>query len=597
MPSCWKSVWLLLVSFTSLLLPLKAQPDTTAAPLAAVRIHGLASPGKNFVRELRRLRSATEVQVRLQLWSLSAQAEGYLEARTEALIRRGDTLHAYLEPGPFYRYDSLRFPGLPAAALQEAGFDRWQRKQRPVDWSELRQGMQQVLDQYQQVGYPFASFDQTQLSYHRHGPDTLGLRLAYAFDPGPLVRIDSIRVQGNPREAPGFIYGLIKLRPGEPYAQQRIAEIPRILNNSIYYEEVAQPKVTFTPYQTALVDLKVKRKKAGKFDLLLGLLPPREPGQSFQFTGLVDVMLVSPLRQGEVFQLEFEKLTSSSQRLHLELGLPYLLRTPFQVNGRFDLLKQEEAFLNLEGALEAGYAFSPFLRAGLYSEVRSSRLLDSALVLENGAENTPQQLDGNRQVVGGEFYYENLDYRLNPRRGVRAQLRVGLGRREIVENVLLTRQDSNLYAGINQLQPLQEMSLELDTYFPLGGRHVLYAGNRSYWLGLESYFRNDQQQLGGARSIRGFNENQFFSDFYTFFSLEYRLLLERDSYLFVFGDYAWLRDQVRGRRQIQPYGTGLGMSYGTKAGIISVIYAIGGTQDLAFQPGRGRIHIGLVNPF
>ena len=39
------------------------------------------------------------------------------------------------------------------------------------------------------------------------------------------------------------------------------------------------------------------------------------------------------------------------------------------------------------------------------------------------------------------------------------------------------------------------------------------------------------------------------------------------------------------------------MTYETKAGMVSLTYAVGQVQDLSFQPSRGRIHIGLVNQF
>ena len=44
-------------------------------------------------------------------------------------------------------------------------------------------------------------------------------------------------------------------------------------------------------------------------------------------------------------------------------------------------------------------------------------------------------------------------------------------------------------------------------------------------------------------------------------------------------------------------GLGLGMNYGTEAGIISLSYAIGKTADIPFQPSRGKVHIGFINQF
>lgn len=153
-----------------------------------------------------------------------------------------------------------------------------------------------------------------------------------------------------------------------------------------------------------------------------------------------------------------------------------------------------------------------------------------------------------------------------------------------------------LYDSLRLSQPVREISLSVKWYKRLRGRHIVHLAAQQGWLGLESYLRNDQWQLGGARSLRGFNENQFFADAFWIGTLEYRIQLERDSYLFAFCDGAWLRDRFGGQAT-WPLGTGLGMSYGTRAGVLSVVYAAGRSEDIPFQPGRGKIHIGFVNQF
>jgi hypothetical protein len=48
---------------------------------------------------------------------------------------------------------------------------------------------------------------------------------------------------------------------------------------------------------------------------------------------------------------------------------------------------------------------------------------------------------------------------------------------------------------------------------------------------------------------------------------------------------------------MRPWGVGLGLTYETKAGMLSVTYAAGQVAGAPFQPARGKIHIGLVNQF
>lgn len=560
-------------------------------PPAITQLEGLPSDAQaELHRLLRRQADSAQARQALRQWLDQQRAEGYLELSLGSFDWRDDTLHLRLHRGPQYRYQALDLPGLPPAYREKQRLPRLVSRQAPVDWAELGRRLDAIVDAYQQIGYPFARFGQRRVQYQRAG-DTVLVAVQYRFEAGPLSRLDTIQFRGAPREQPAFLYNLIRLRPGDPFEAQALADIPRILNNSIYYERVEPPTVRFTPEGNAQVEVAMTKAKPGRFNLLLGLLPPQNEGQRFQFTGNVDILLVSPLKLGEIFLLKYDKLTTTSQRVELRLRLPYLLRTPLRAEGDFTLLKQAEDFLNLdlEGALE--YAFSPALVARFWGRNRSTRLLDSALL--DTANLTPAQLDGSRSMLGVGLRYERLDYRYNPSRGVEAQLDLGLGRREIRRNLRL---DSAVYAGLPLRQPVQEITLRLAGYLPLWPRHVLHLANHSYWLGLQTYLRNDQLQVGGARSLRGFNENAFFTDFYSQATLEYRFQLERDSYLFGFFDAAYLRDRVSERIRY-PLGTGLGMSYGTKAGILSIIYAVGRSQEISFQPARGRIHVGLLNRF
>ncbi|MCB0851817.1 MAG: BamA/TamA family outer membrane protein, partial [Bacteroidetes bacterium] len=359
-------------------------------------------------------------------------------------------------------------------------------------------------------------------------------------------------------------------------------------------QRVRPPQVSFTADERAYIDIEVERKKAGKFDVLLGILPPVNNTQRLQFTGSMDILLVSPLRFGEQIAFKYNKLVGSSQQVNFDLMVPYLFRIPLKLETHFDLLKQREDFLNLNASGSALFEFSPFLAGRFYVKNRSSRLLDSAF--RDTSTMNFSQLDGNRRLFGLGLVYENLDYKLNPGKGWSAFVDVGVGRRMIRENFLLKNAFPEVYQDLNLRQPVNEINMEVNWYKTLFPRNVIHLANRTYWLGMENYLRNDQLQVGGSRSIRGFNENEFFTDFYSFFTAEYRFQLERDSYLFLFGDYAYLENNETGTIDY-PMGVGFGMNYGTKAGIISLVYAIGRSKEIPFQPARGKIHIGFINQF
>ena len=541
------------------------------------------------IRQARQLPAAREV---MENWVDNQQDLGFAEAVLSDFQLYGDTLRVGLWKGQQYHYSALEPPGLPASYLNRYDLDQLAAKEERVNWENLNHSLDQVINDYQNEGYPFARFYQRRVIY-QPGEESgeVAVRVHYEFDPGPYTPIDTIIFLGNPREKPSFIFNLARIRPGDPYQEQLVADLPRLLNNSIYYEQVQAPEVTFLPYQGAQVQVQLKKAQTSRFNLLLGLLPPLDQSQRLQFTGVLDLVLVSPFRLGEILALEYNQLPSTSQRLNLEVKLPYLLRIPIRAQGRFTLLKQEVDFLNLEYEAGLEYGFSPNLSARFRVDGRNTRLLDSTL--RDTSNLTPDQLDGQRQLFGLGLHYERLDYRFNPSKGIDASIDLGLGNRRIRPNL---RFSEEVYENLLLNQAAQEIKLSVKAYWPLSPRQVIHLANQSYWLGLTQYLRNDQLQIGGARSLRGFNENQFFTDLMSFMTLEYRFQLERDSYLFAFFDAAYLRDRVRDE-EIYPIGTGIGMNYGTKAGILSIIYAVGRTADIPFQPARGKIHVGLINRF
>ncbi|MDW3651369.1 MAG: BamA/TamA family outer membrane protein [Bacteroidia bacterium] len=528
----------------------------------------------------------------LDEWIGEKQQKGLLEYTYSILSQ--DPYRIQIFEGPYYYYKAIQLVGINELYPQRAGIDRLYRKQEVVNWTDLEEKMESCLDQYQNEGYPFASFQQTQFKYIAHKGDSVGVEISYVFDSGPLVRIDSVIVKGKIRENANFVYNLSGLNPGDIYRHKLVRDAPRILNNSIYYEEVKDPRVKFRSDNKADIQLELEQKQTSRLDILLGILPPVDNTQRLQFTGSIDVALLSPIRRGELLEFKFEKLTQSSQQTRLALMMPYLLRTPLRLSGAFELLKQNEDFQNQSLDLAAQYDFSPFLSASFYLNTKNTRLLGESLV-DTSLLDFPQ-LDSRRRMLGLGLNFENLDYRLNPSRGLHTSLKIGLGTRSIQENVQISRTRPEVYENIDREQPSREIDFRFKWYQQLIPRHVLHIANHTYWLDIEDILRNDQLQVGGARSIRGFNENQFFTDFYSFFSLEYRLQLERNSYVFVFGDYAYLENNEASSIS-RPISTGIGMNYGTKAGIISISYAIGKAENIPFQAARGRVHIGLINQF
>ena len=576
--------------FPCLILGIQAQ----TLQFGHIQINGISDKelAQQMSRDLRSAEDSLALQAALLPWYDKVAKQGLLEFSLDKAIKSEDNWQLFFHQGPIYLYESIALKGLNDLYLTKSGIDKLIRKQLPVDWADLMQRLTYCIQLFQAEGYPFAAFQEAAITYRQAGKDTLWTRIAYEFEAGSLVVIDSIHISGNHREKDAFVHSLARLSPGMRYNQALIDDIPRILNNSIYYQKVAPPSLSFDSPEQAELSLKLTSKQAGKFDALLGILPPDANNEKLQFTGTADIVLVSPFRFGEVIQFKYDKFNSNSQRLDLNVMIPYILHTPLKLEASLLLHKQAEDFLNRYFQLASYYNFSPNFAAKFYLKNKRASFLGGS---NPSVDSTflANQLDGQLSMLGLGLAYEQLDYRITPTKGLSLSLDLALGQRALRDN---PRIPEELYEGISDEQAVRELDFRIKWYRPISQRHVVHLANHTYWLDQNTYFTNDLLQVGGAKSIRGFNEKQFFTNFYSFFTLEYRLMLEKDSYIFIFGDYAYLQNSVS-QENLRARAFGLGMRYGTKAGIISISYAVGslGTGDL--QAGRGKIHIGLINQF
>ncbi len=518
-------------------------------------------------------------------------ANGYLEAALKGFEVKEKTLFIDFHRGAVYRLDSLVINGLGESEFQKGGYAKLNQKRPLLSLEDIKLRMEGNLRAFQDHGYPFARFDSLQVSYLERN-DTIHSHIRYRFNAGKLTLIDSVHVEGDIREKESFVRGITGLYSGMVFDQTAVESAPRILNNSIYFKNVDPIEVEFIDEETANLKITVEPRQSGKFDFLFGILPPRDESRKIEFTALADFQLVSPLfRAGEVLEFRYDKLVGSSQKLHVKYTQPYLFSSPMNVRVEVDLLKQDTSFLTRYFRLSSAYAFSPQLAVKVYLKSKTSSLISTK---HYDTLSPPPILDAKDQTYGIGFTFNNLDYRFNPRRGWDVLADFGIGRKRVINNPTL---DDRIYEGLILRLPKREFEFSIDWYRSLAKRLVLRVGNRTYWLDQEQYFDNDLLQVGGSRTIRGFDENQFFTHFYSQFTVESRFLLEQNSYLFVFSDYAYLESRAGKNEVLRPWGIGLGLTYETRAGMVSVTYAVGQVAEFPFQPSRGRIHLGLLNQF
>ncbi len=517
----------------------------------------------------------------------------YLEASVDTLTRVGDAWVALLHLGKPYTLSNLQNGNVASRFLQESGFRQRLYQQRPFSPKHLQNLQERLLTIAENSGYPFArvwldslQFDQEQVS----------ARLM--MEPGRFVQIAGLELSGELQIAESYLSHYLGLRPGTPYNRAQLLRARRRLRELPFVSLKKDPDVRFGA-EGATIALDLDKRLASRFDFLVGVLPNSTQVNRVLVTGSFNGELCNQFGRGERIYAEFEALRPQTQELNLQFNYPYLLNLPFGMDAKFNLYKRDTTYLDVETDLGVQY----LLEGGNYFKIfwnnRSSNLLSTDAILSGGTR-LPAALDVRYTNVGFAYAWQNLDYRFNPRQGWNIALRSAVGARQIRRNNRLTdAANESLYDSLTLRSLQYRLSMQAERFFPLFQRATLKLQVQgAYILSDEPVYLNEQFRIGGNRLLRGFDEELIFATRYTVATLEYRLLIGQNSYLYTFGDYAYVEDHTATRRdRFFPFGFGAGITFETKAGLFGLSVAAGTRQGEAIDFSAPKVHFGYVNLF
>jgi len=515
------------------------------------------------------------------------QNSSYLAASFDTIIVDSLRVNARLHLGSVYKLAILKKGNVENTFLAGTPFRKNFKSGKAFDHNAILKIKDRIIRNCENQGFPFAAVKLDSIQIHdEEFFATLNLEKNRA------IFIDSILLRGNASIAPVFIYNYIGIKPGDLYDESQVSKISNRLSELAFVREVRENRIVFTDKETKL-ELFLENKKASQFDGILGLLPDEQNSGKYKITGEAHIKLQNSLRRGEVIELNWKQLPSSSQDLKLRALYPFLLNTPFGIDAYLSIFRKDSTYLDVIKSLGIQYAFSGnnYIKAFLkdkQSDLQSSKRLENATVL-------PPYADIKVLSYGLTFHYENLDYRLNPRKGYSIEATGSIGNRDIKKN-----QDINpmLYDSLRLRTTNYQAEVSFDKFFSLAGRHVLNLGGIGGYIYNPEIFSNELFRIGGLHTLRGFDEESIFASSFGIGKLEYRYLLEQNSFLFSFFNLSWYENKSRHTFLTDtPFGFGAGINFETKLGVMSVSYALGKQFDNPILLRNGKIHFGIVNYF
>jgi outer membrane protein assembly factor BamA len=458
-------------------------------------------------------------------------------------------------------------------------------KGRIFEKASLEENISSALTYYENNGNPFSKIIISSLNFIADSTeDKYYVDLTMIIDKGEKSTIDKIEIDGNTKTKDNVIIREMRLSPGEEFSEKLIEEIPSRLNRLGFFEPVAMPDYYVDAQNEGVLVVKVKDKQTNNFDGIIGYVPGNDKISGY-ITGLVNISLSNIFGTGRAAAIRWQKLDQSSQELELKYLEPWVLGFPININAELLQRKQDSTYIQRDLNMGLEYLANENLSVAV--------TLSTESVIPSDADSlTLTVYNSNSITTGIDLKYDTRDDPYSPTRGLLFINAYSFSRKTI--NGPAKFINSNMARKID----LQRIEVEFKTYYTLFQRQVIaLALNGKELLG--SFLEvSDLYRLGGANTLRGYAQDQFLGSKIYWSNLEYRFLLTRRSFGFLFWDTGYFfrpEDLAHNVPKTEGFrmGYGFGINLETNLGVISVSFALG--QGDTFS--NGKINFGIVNQF
>ncbi len=555
----------------------------------SLQIKSLQTPSLlNKITYKKSLSSTIQRDKELQSALLACYDNAYLAATYDSIHTDSLSVIAYLNFGIPYKWAYLKSGNVDEGVLSEIGFRENSFENKPVYFKNVKRIQEKLITYFENNGYPFASVRLDSIEISKENI-TAQLKLTK----NSKVTIDSIVINGTATISAVYMYNYLGIKPGNLYNEAQLKKVNTRIAELPFVRSTKPAQVRFTNKYNKLI-LNLEKKRASQFDGILGILPDNKTGKVL-FTGDVHLKLQNGLGRGELIDLNWRRLQAQTQDLKTRLIYPFIFRSPFGIDYNFKLYKKDTTFLDVNQNVGLQYLLTGGNYMKLFYTNKTSMLLST-----KGLEHIvtlPVNADISVNMYGIGLKLEKLDYRLNPRNGFTLLVNASAGTKRIKKNLKL---NPIVYKNLKLNSTTYSGNLEGSAFVPIKERSAIKIGVQSGFVYGETTFQNELFRIGGLKTLRGFDEESIYASAFSILTVEYRFILEQNSYLYVFADQAYYENNTITAPLLlhdHPTGFGAGISFETKAGIFSINYALGKQFNNPIDLKSGKIHFGIVNYF
>lgn len=239
------------------------------------------------------------------------------------------------------------------------------------------------------------------------------------------------------------------------------------------------------------------------------------------------------------------------------------------------------------------YYLSGLNNVSVYFENSSSKLLSVSSMLNAGS--LGQNIDYSINRYGLSAGLDLLNDPWIPTKGIKIGIDLNVGTRKVIVNPKIP---AEYYDQIKKDETQLKATFNIESYHPIFRKIIFNLTNKTNYISGNNRYDNELFRFGGLTTLRGFDEESLLASFVSILNTEIRWMMDRKTYLFVFWNGAYYEKRTPAKFvHDTPFGTGIGLSFDTPAGIFNITYALGKEFNNPIQLKYGKIHFGIVARF
>jgi outer membrane translocation and assembly module TamA len=536
------------------------------------------------------LLDSAKASINIQLLLDQFYNSGYLTANLDTVIADSSSYRLYFYQGSCYYWGRVGSVNVSESVLRKIKGSRYISESKPLKIDDLNAYRRNLIQYYENHAYPFASAQFTNASL-----DSTHFNADIKVEPNTYFLFDSIVVRGEAKISNNFLVHFLDIKRNREFSQHKVNRMSLLYNQVAFLHEIKPSQVLFKNGK-ADVYTYLRTKSANSINGIAGFVPDEEKDGKIKLTGELNLSLINAFSRGENVFLEWKKLDGPSQKLFTHVSYPYFFKSNFGAAFNFSLYKYDTLYLTTNPIYRINYFNYGLNAISVFIDQKNSSVIGSGYKFSSDSAFLPDVVAFKRLLYGIGIYQQELDYLYNPQKGYLIDIDAGFGYKELKWN-------DEMKMKFNQTEIRSDMSL----YIPTGKITAIKLRNQTGWIqvfknqndtmqfnGLAS---NELFRIGGVYSLRGFDEDILTASFYSILSLEYRLLFDKNSCVYLFFDGAYQENNIQNYTSDYPYGFGVGLNLDSRAGVIIINYALGHQLNNKIELRSSKIHIGLINRF